>query len=725
MATLIFSAIGTLIGGPLGGALGALAGRQVDGMILPRGSREGPRLAELAVTTSSYGTPIPRHFGRMRVAGSVIWATDLAEHKDKQGGKGKPSTTSYTYSASFAVALSSRPVGEIGRIWADGKLLRGVAGDLKVAGTLRLHQGHPDQPADSLIASAEASTLCPAFRGIAYVVFEDLQLAEFGNRIPALTFEIVADSAALTVADLLRDLIDDAAAETSLDTIAGLSCDGALADALSALDAVIPMDCNAAGNTLVIAADPLSTAARDLGEAALSGADDSFGQTTGFTASRAAPSERPLGVLRYYDVERDYQPGAQRATVRSEFGEARALELPASLTASAARTLVERAAHRADWARQTLAWRTARLDPDIGPGSVVTVPNRPGWWKVAQWEWRATGVEVLLERLARHAGPGLAADAGRPALPPDLLAAPTVLTAFELPWDGTGAGTSPIVYVAASSAGAGWSGAALFHQQADGALDSLGPAGRTRAVLGIAEGILAPASPHLLDRHTQLVVQLLAPDLVLAPASFEALAAGANRALVGAELIQFAAAEPLGAGRWQLSLLLRGRGGTESQVAAHLLGEQFILLDGSATAIDAQAAGLHADSRIAAIGLADETPVFTSIALPGNTLRPLAPVHGRASRAADGGLALHWTRRARGAWRWLDGVDAPLSEQAEAYSLEFGSPGHIAARWEVTSPSLTIDSASFAALQVEEPTGIFFVRQIGSFGLSGALSITP
>lgn len=110
--------------------------------------------------------------------------------------------------------------------------------------------------------------------------------------------------------------------------------------------------------------------------------------------------------------------------------------------------------------------------------------------------------------------------------------------------------------------------------------------------------------------------------------------------------------------------------------------------------------------------------------LPGTTVRPLAPVHGRATIATGGNLALHWTRRARGAWRWFDGVDAPLVEQAEAYSVEYGSPGQIAARWEVTVPSLTIDSATVAALHAITPAGAFAVRQIGTFGLSDPLSIT-
>ncbi len=130
MATLLLSTVGTLIGGPFGGAIGALAGRQIDGAVFGGGrGREGPRLKDLQVTTSSYGQPIPRHFGQVRTAGTIIWATDLVENRNSAGGgKGRPKTTTYSYSASFAVALSSRPIARIGKIWADGNLLRGDDG---------------------------------------------------------------------------------------------------------------------------------------------------------------------------------------------------------------------------------------------------------------------------------------------------------------------------------------------------------------------------------------------------------------------------------------------------------------------------------------------------------------------------------------------------------------------------------------------------------------------
>ena len=55
-----------------------LTDQSIDQQIFAPHSR-GPRLGDLSVQTSSYGTQIPRIYGTMRVAGSVIWATDLIE----------------------------------------------------------------------------------------------------------------------------------------------------------------------------------------------------------------------------------------------------------------------------------------------------------------------------------------------------------------------------------------------------------------------------------------------------------------------------------------------------------------------------------------------------------------------------------------------------------------------------------------------------------------------
>ena len=186
MATLVLSTVGTLLGGPVGGAIGSLVGQSIDQQLF--GSpRRGPRLGDLSVQTSTYGTQIPRIYGTMRVAGSVIWSTDLVESSQTSGAKGQPDTI-YSYSVSFAVALSSRRVLEIRRIWADGKLLRGESGDFKVSTEFRFYDGRESQGVDPLIASLEGPDETPAYRGLALAVFENLELAEYGNRIPFLTF---------------------------------------------------------------------------------------------------------------------------------------------------------------------------------------------------------------------------------------------------------------------------------------------------------------------------------------------------------------------------------------------------------------------------------------------------------------------------------------------------------------------------------------------------------
>ena len=92
MATLVLNAVGQKIGGPIGGAIGSLVGQRIDQTIFGGKVREGPRLTELDIQLSSYGSEIPAIFGVMRVAGTVIWATDLIERRTKSGGKGRPST---------------------------------------------------------------------------------------------------------------------------------------------------------------------------------------------------------------------------------------------------------------------------------------------------------------------------------------------------------------------------------------------------------------------------------------------------------------------------------------------------------------------------------------------------------------------------------------------------------------------------------------------------------
>lgn len=211
MATVVLqyagAALGTLIGGPIGGmigrAIGGIAGSVIDHEIFSTPThREGPRLNSLQVMASQEGSPIPVVYGRMRIAGQVIWATNLLEVASTAsagGGKGMGASntmTDYSYFANFAVGLCEGEILGLGRAWADGKEID--LGDFSP----RLYLGTQVQTPDSLIGAIEGAANAPAYRGLAYVVFERMPLAKFGNRLPQLAFEVIAKGN--EVADLVK-----------------------------------------------------------------------------------------------------------------------------------------------------------------------------------------------------------------------------------------------------------------------------------------------------------------------------------------------------------------------------------------------------------------------------------------------------------------------------------------------------------------------------------------
>ena len=208
MAGLLLAGLGSAIGGAIGGsflgissaiigqAIGAVVGSMIDAYLFAptiKTSQEGPRLQEANVMTSVEGTNIMRGYGRFKVAGNVIWASRLREEivkeTTKQGGKGggggvETTTTTYNYYANFAVGLCEGPILDVHRVWADGKLI-----DLSEY-TYRIYQGTETQNPDSLIETKEGAGNVPGYRGLAYIIFEDMLTNKFGNRIPQMQFEV-------------------------------------------------------------------------------------------------------------------------------------------------------------------------------------------------------------------------------------------------------------------------------------------------------------------------------------------------------------------------------------------------------------------------------------------------------------------------------------------------------------------------------------------------------
>lgn len=717
MATLVLSTVGTALAGPIGGLLGSLVGQSIDQQLLGGGPRKGPRLGDLSVQTSSYGTPIPRIYGKMRVAGTIVWATDLKEESELQGdGKSEPETVVYTYSASFAVALSSRGAVQVKRIWADGKLIRGAASDLKVQGKFRFHPGSEAQPVDPLIASIEGPGQSPAYRGLALAVFEDLQLGEFGNRIPALTFEIVADEGdGIGIGAILNDAGKGAIQCTDVRLVGGYAAHGEdIASAVSPLVESFAVELHDEGDAL---RSPGNGPAR-----APSG--EQMGAGTGIEGStkverEQAPAASLPGALTlsYYDPARDYQTGQARVSSPASGRVNRALTLPCVLDAGQAKGTAEDLLLRAWALRERLTVRLPLSFLDVRPGTLFWLPEVSGDWIAEDVEIERFVVAVSLRPAWFHAG-SRNADPGRGNPQPDILAAPTRLALFDLPDPET---SQPTLALAACSPSGGWKQVPI-EIQAAGSLTSSRTA-QGEAVLGWALTALGSSQPFLFDMVNILEVQLANPDHWLLSRDDEALAMGANLVALGAEIIQFGQAEALAPGRFRLSRLLRGQRGSEWAIKEHSIGEDFVLLDArTAKPIAFPVEMLGTAVTITAHGIGDgPSPPSVGRIANGEAMRPLSPAHLGASLEADGSMSVAWVRRSRLAWGWADEIEAPLDSGVQGFRFKAAGVGASIER-DVSESAVTLAPEEVAALGAG-PVSIE-VRQIGRLALSRPATTT-
>jgi hypothetical protein len=174
---------------------------------------ENGKIESIRLQSAIEGAPVGRAYGRNRLAGQIIWASEFNESKTSSstgGGKfnTQPTVTTetYTYSVSVALALCEGEIRKIGRVWADG--VEVSKSDLPMT----VYTGSDDQEPDATIAGIVGLDSTPAFRNTAYVVFDELNITQFGNRIPQFNFEVFRQATPNGVEiEPLNDLINGVA----------------------------------------------------------------------------------------------------------------------------------------------------------------------------------------------------------------------------------------------------------------------------------------------------------------------------------------------------------------------------------------------------------------------------------------------------------------------------------------------------------------------------------
>ena len=248
----------------------------------------------------------------------------------------------------------------------------------------------------------------------------------------------------------------------------------------------------------------------------------------------------------------------------------------------------------------------------------------------------------------------------------------------------------PGVYVAATGL-AGWKGASILRSSDGATYTSIG-ALALPAMGGIATSVLATGSSFYMDNANTVNVQVTQGSL--SSCSWIDLTNGANVALLGGEIIQFQTATLIGSGLYTLRNLLRGRRGTESAIATHVLGENFVLLQAGAVEFlpdQLSTRNKTYDFRALTAGQTlgnAQDYVFT---YGMKTLCPFAPatLQGTRSNGTTGDLTISWKRRARLNAEWVDYIDVPLDEPQELYEVDIMNGATLVRTFTgLTSPSV-------------------------------------
>jgi len=189
--------VGSYFGGPIGGAIGGMAGGLIGSLIFNR--QKKPMIPDLNLMNSSYGNPIPIIWGTVRLSGTVTWMNTVVI-KEHGMGKGAANLTSYSYQQCAAIAFCEGPANLV-KLWLDGKLFLDTTNGLGESApkssttnyefAIRQYPGDEEQVADwqyaQWVTDQGLDGQCPAFRGIAYLLFDNIDLSGWGGRFPQVS----------------------------------------------------------------------------------------------------------------------------------------------------------------------------------------------------------------------------------------------------------------------------------------------------------------------------------------------------------------------------------------------------------------------------------------------------------------------------------------------------------------------------------------------------------
>ena len=670
MATLLLTAVASaaassagLAAGSVGASLlatgASIAGGIIDQAFQPKPpALEGPRLDDLSVSIGSEGEAIREIYGEHRVPGVLVWATNLREQAttEEVGGKGGllgggQESTTYSYFASFAHVLCEGEIEGIGTIYADGKPLDDAAYDY------RIYMGTEDQEADPLIEAVQGEDVS-AMRGTAYIVWDDLPLEKFGNRIPQLSY-VVIRSVGGTLVSTLNAIA--AAAGVTLDAsrisdapLAGYMIDRPMTDRerIVGLSVFWLLELiEDASETLRLVpkyGEPNRTLTRDQIAAPPDGGDSP-------TITHIRDHDLPVAIrLTAVDIDRSYQPIVVESAIRLREGGSVVSEVTTMvLTEGEAVEAAARATIGPALSRHTL---TTSLMPslyDVRPGEILAIPDSDGrLWRILvssvsggstiDIEGRGCPVDAVALQAATS-GRSVSAIASVPTAPVVFFLDLPLLTGNEQPHSPHVAATAEV-----------FQGVSFFRSVSGTNFRRRGLL-QAEATTGTLVDALPPGPEFTRDDTNTILVDM---DHGTFESVLQAdLEDGLNILAILAddgewEIIQFLNAALVGEGRYSLTGLWRARRGTEAQMN-HLAGARVVQINPAVEQLSypADMRDVAATYLVGPSTRSRDDPLYSSVTVraKGAGLRPYSPIDLTAVRNPPGSSAveLSWMPRSR------------------------------------------------------------------------------
>lgn len=738
LVALAGGAIGFLIAGPAGFSFGFTLGGLVGALLFPE-KIKGPRMKDLEVQISTYGVAIPICYGWNRVAGNVIWATDIIEKKKTKREFLGPKIIKYKYFGNWSVAICEGPA-RIRRIWADSKQVWGPAEDKadkknvkKYAEFISVFYGTETEMPSSMMETYEGAGNVPSYRGITRVDFSMFPLKNFGNRLPSINVELVARPDVLTgwtkvddvpdtmnLQEIVRLINIRAGLEEEDFDVTGLDADvhgffinkeASARNMLEPLMGVYFFD-GIETDGIVRYQHRNQQPLLDVPEVDLGSSGGGRSEVL-LTERRTQEIEMPAEItVKYPSKKIDYNQNAQKArrAYETQWAEQRTvIDVPITMTDADAKKSAE-VMLLASWAgRINFELTLPRTYIGVDPGDVINV-NRDGHVYSVYIDTVDFGADGLIKITGRshdyrvYNGMGLPPAEPPPQRPPtdDSIVSPTVFHFIDGPLIYETYNDYAGMFVAARgfSNEAPWPGGELERSRDNGASWELIDSLPEEAAIGTCSTALGDHTSHCFMDDTNTVTVVMGLQTLTSVERLTLYNDGfANLAMIGDELVQFQTATLLDSVTmtYQLSGFIRGMRGTDWAMSTHAVGDRFILItDTTIGAVAIENAELETVAYFRAVTEdEDETTVTNQIyyTLESKYWKPLAPSHVVGTRDGSDNLTITWDRRARKDFEWKDTLEVPLDETAEQYAVEIYNGVALVRTINVTAPTCTYSAA--------------------------------